>query len=112
MKLYDHRLIQRGAVQSYEGHVNSHTRIQLGVDPSERFVFSGGYHFIAWKLHLTTDVRSLSLFLTFFTQVGRTEVFGFGASSPVNCCLRMNFLILSPQLCVGSKLKVLPMAHF
>lgn len=50
MKLYDHRLIQRGAVQSYEGHVNSHTRIQLGVDPSERFVFSGGYHFIAWKL--------------------------------------------------------------
>lgn len=61
MKLYDHRLIQRGAVQSYEGHVNSHTRIQLGVDPSERFVFSGGYHFIAWKLYLTTVVRRLGL---------------------------------------------------
>ncbi|KAB2002243.1 hypothetical protein ES319_D11G053300v1 [Gossypium barbadense] len=42
MKLYDHRLTKRGAVQSYGGHVNSHTRIQLGVDQSERFVMSGG----------------------------------------------------------------------
>ncbi|XP_059437326.1 uncharacterized protein LOC132170380 isoform X1 [Corylus avellana] len=42
VKLYDHRLIQRGAVQSYEGLVNSHTRIQLAVDPSEKFVMSGG----------------------------------------------------------------------
>uniref|UniRef100_A0A5B7BJG7 Uncharacterized protein n=1 Tax=Davidia involucrata TaxID=16924 RepID=A0A5B7BJG7_DAVIN len=42
IKLYDHRLIQRGAVQSYEGNVNSHTRIQLGVDPSERIFMSGG----------------------------------------------------------------------
>ncbi|RDY13578.1 DDB1- and CUL4-associated factor 4, partial [Mucuna pruriens] len=42
MKLYDQRLLQRGAVQSYEGHVNSHTRIQIGVDPAERFVMSGG----------------------------------------------------------------------
>lgn len=42
VKLYDHRLTTRGAVQSYEGHVNSHTRIQLGVDQSERFVMSGG----------------------------------------------------------------------
>ncbi|KAL5578007.1 hypothetical protein UlMin_019706 [Ulmus minor] len=42
VKLYDHRLTQRGAVQSYEGHVNSHTRIQLGVDPFEKFVMSGG----------------------------------------------------------------------
>ncbi|OVA01555.1 WD40 repeat [Macleaya cordata] len=42
IKLYDHRLMQRGAVQSYEGHVNSHTRIQLGVDPSEGLVMSGG----------------------------------------------------------------------
>ncbi|PPD68953.1 hypothetical protein GOBAR_DD34168 [Gossypium barbadense] len=41
MKLYDHRLTKRGAVQSYGGHVNSHTRIQLGVDQSERFVMSG-----------------------------------------------------------------------
>ncbi|XP_043690194.1 DDB1- and CUL4-associated factor 4 [Telopea speciosissima] len=42
IKLYDHRMIQRGAVQLYEGHVNSHSRIQLGVDPSESFVISGG----------------------------------------------------------------------
>ncbi|PRQ30166.1 putative transcription factor WD40-like family [Rosa chinensis] len=42
VKLYDHRIIQRGAVQTYEGNVNSHTRLQLGVDPSERFFISGG----------------------------------------------------------------------
>ncbi|KAK7303833.1 hypothetical protein RJT34_14750 [Clitoria ternatea] len=42
MRLYDRRLLQRGAVQSYVGHMNSHTHIQLGVDPAERFVMSGG----------------------------------------------------------------------
>ncbi|KAM7264852.1 hypothetical protein ACFE04_002535 [Oxalis oulophora] len=42
VKLYDHRFCQRGAVQTYEGNVNTHTRIQLGVDPFERFVMSGG----------------------------------------------------------------------
>ncbi|XP_068480836.1 uncharacterized protein [Phaseolus vulgaris] len=42
IRLYDHRLLQRGAVQCYDGHVNSHTRIQIGVDPAERFVMSGG----------------------------------------------------------------------
>lgn len=41
IKLYDQRMVQRGAVQSYEGNVNSHTKIQLGVDPSENFVASG-----------------------------------------------------------------------
>ena len=41
VRLYDHRLIQRGAVQTYDGHANSHTRIQLGVDPTETFVASG-----------------------------------------------------------------------
>nr|XP_043618271.1 DDB1- and CUL4-associated factor 4-like protein 1 isoform X2 [Erigeron canadensis] len=45
MRLYDHRLTQRGAVQLYEGNVNSHTRIQMGVDPSERFLMSGGEDF-------------------------------------------------------------------
>lgn len=34
-------MVQRGAVQCYEGNVNSHTHIQLGVDPSEKFVMSG-----------------------------------------------------------------------
>lgn len=42
VKLYDCRLLQRGAVQSYEGHVNTHSHIQLGVDPSESLVMSGG----------------------------------------------------------------------
>ncbi|GAB2248442.1 hypothetical protein Droror1_Dr00008324, partial [Drosera rotundifolia] len=42
IKLYDNRQIQHGAVQSYEGHVNSHTRIQLAIDQYERFVASGG----------------------------------------------------------------------
>ena len=45
VRLYDHRLLQRGAVQCYEGHFNSHTHIQLGVDPSERFVMSGMRYF-------------------------------------------------------------------
>lgn len=44
IKLYDHRLTQKGAVQSYEGHVNSHKRIEVGVDPHERFVMSGVCH--------------------------------------------------------------------
>ncbi|GFQ00826.1 ddb1- and cul4-associated factor 4 [Phtheirospermum japonicum] len=42
IRLYDHRLTHRGPVQSYEGNVNSHTRIDLGVDPSEKVVMSGG----------------------------------------------------------------------
>ncbi|KAK9133848.1 hypothetical protein Scep_013376 [Stephania cephalantha] len=42
IKLYDHRMMQKGSVQSYEGHVNSHTRIQLGVDQAERLIISGG----------------------------------------------------------------------
>ncbi|KAJ4836439.1 hypothetical protein Tsubulata_045151 [Turnera subulata] len=42
IKLYDHRMGKRGFIQSYEGHVNSHTRSQLGVDQSEKFLVSGG----------------------------------------------------------------------
>ncbi|XP_047333319.1 uncharacterized protein LOC124936841 [Impatiens glandulifera] len=42
IRLYDHRLIDRGPVQSYEGNVNSHTRMQLAVDPYERVLMSGG----------------------------------------------------------------------
>lgn len=42
IKLYDHRLTKRGPVQSYEGHVNSHSHIQLATDASERFLMSGG----------------------------------------------------------------------
>nr|CAD1840939.1 unnamed protein product [Ananas comosus var. bracteatus] len=42
IKLFDRRLLQRGAVQSYEGHVNSHTHLQLAVNPSETLLLSGG----------------------------------------------------------------------
>eukprot|EP00257_Ricinus_communis_P021867 XP_015581441.1 uncharacterized protein LOC8268045 isoform X1 [Ricinus communis] len=42
IRLYDHRMSKRGAIQSYEGHVNSHTRLQLEVDQSERFLMAGG----------------------------------------------------------------------
>ncbi|WMV08438.1 hypothetical protein MTR67_001823 [Solanum verrucosum] len=51
IKLYDRRLM-RGAIQSYEGNKNSHSRIQLGVDPSEIMVMSGGedYHLRLWSI--------------------------------------------------------------
>ncbi|KQK21182.1 hypothetical protein BRADI_1g59190v3 [Brachypodium distachyon] len=42
IKLFDLRLIQKGAVQSYVGHVNSHTHLPLAVDPSETLLMSGG----------------------------------------------------------------------
>jgi WD repeat-containing protein 21A len=43
IKLYDQRMVKRGVgVQTYEGHVNSHTPIEFGIDPSERFILSGG----------------------------------------------------------------------
>lgn len=68
MKLYDQRIIQRGAVQSYEGHVNSHTRMQLGVDPSERFFMSGEYHYCA--CHLFWQVLSFEFLLYIFLLGG------------------------------------------
>ncbi|CAA6671997.1 unnamed protein product [Spirodela intermedia] len=42
IELFDQRLLHRGPVQSYEGHANSHSHLELGVDPSEAFVLSGG----------------------------------------------------------------------
>ncbi|KAL3523194.1 hypothetical protein ACH5RR_016028 [Cinchona calisaya] len=65
IKLYDQRLMQKGAIQSYEGNVNSHTRIQLGVDPSERFVVSGGED---CKLRLWSIKSSEMLFEGQFTS--------------------------------------------
>ncbi|KDP43121.1 hypothetical protein JCGZ_26654 [Jatropha curcas] len=41
IKLYDHRMT-KGELQSYEGNVNSHSRLQLAVDQSERFLMAGG----------------------------------------------------------------------
>ncbi|XP_068655255.1 uncharacterized protein [Aristolochia californica] len=42
IKLYDHRMCHRGAVQSYEGHINTHSHLRMGVDPTESFFMSGG----------------------------------------------------------------------
>lgn len=42
----------RGAIQSYEGNINSHSRIQLGVDPSETIVMSGSCLYDACILFL------------------------------------------------------------
>lgn len=42
IKLFDLRLIQNGGIQSYEGHVNSHTHLPLVIDPSETLLMSGG----------------------------------------------------------------------
>ncbi|KAL4201427.1 hypothetical protein AMTRI_Chr02g258640 [Amborella trichopoda] len=42
IKLFDCRALQRGAVQSYDGHVNSHSLIQLGVDPTGSILMCGG----------------------------------------------------------------------
>ncbi|XP_017220896.1 uncharacterized protein LOC108197713 [Daucus carota subsp. sativus] len=42
IKLYDHRMVNRGAVLSYEGNARLHTRIQHVVDPSEKFIMTGG----------------------------------------------------------------------
>lgn len=52
IKLFDRRFLQRGAIQSYEGHVNSHSHLQLGVNPSETLVLSGGEdHFVrVWSI--------------------------------------------------------------
>ncbi|PKA46689.1 Katanin p80 WD40 repeat-containing subunit B1 like [Apostasia shenzhenica] len=42
IKLFDLRLLHRGHIQSYDGHRNSHSHLQLGVNPSETFLLSGG----------------------------------------------------------------------
>uniref|UniRef100_A0A0E0FXW2 Uncharacterized protein n=1 Tax=Oryza nivara TaxID=4536 RepID=A0A0E0FXW2_ORYNI len=42
IKLFDLRLIQKGPIQSYAGHINSHTHLPLVVDPSETLLMSGG----------------------------------------------------------------------
>ncbi|KAG0615975.1 hypothetical protein M758_5G080700 [Ceratodon purpureus] len=39
---WDRRMVENGAVRTYEGHNNSHTMLQLGVDPTETLLVSGG----------------------------------------------------------------------
>ncbi|CAN1810024.1 DDB1- and CUL4-associated factor 4-like protein 1 [Linum perenne] len=82
IRLYDHRMTKRGPVQAYEGHVNSHTRLPLRVDPSEKFLVAG---------------------LTLYILVEKTAIYASGVSSPVNCCLTKRCLKQSPRLCVCRK---------
>jgi len=58
IKLFDLRLIQKGGIQSYEGHVNSHTHLPLVVDPSETLVMSGLFIFSSkhYYVHLAPSV--------------------------------------------------------
>lgn len=91
-------MTKRGAVQSYEGHVNSHSRIQLGVDQSERFLMAGLYHskFISVFFKETSELRPCLAFIrwrglqvtalelkVWWTTL-RRKVFQF---SPPNCAL-------------------------
>nr|XP_024379128.1 uncharacterized protein LOC112283946 isoform X1 [Physcomitrium patens]PNR53252.1 hypothetical protein PHYPA_009628 [Physcomitrium patens] len=39
---WDRRMVENGAVRTYEGHNNTHTTLQLGVDPTETLLVSGG----------------------------------------------------------------------
>jgi hypothetical protein len=34
-------MVENGAVRTYEGHNNTHTMLQLGVDPTETLLVSG-----------------------------------------------------------------------
>lgn len=36
-------MVENGAVRTYEGHNNSHTMLQLGVDPTETLLVSGNW---------------------------------------------------------------------
>lgn len=38
---WDRRMVENGAVRTYEGHNNTHTTLQLGVDPTETLLVSG-----------------------------------------------------------------------
>lgn len=42
IQLWDRRLVEKGPVLSYEGNCNSHSMLQLGIDPSETLFASGG----------------------------------------------------------------------
>lgn len=107
MKLYDHRLMHRGAVQSYEGNVNSHSRIELGVDPSEKVVMSGE-HGLDWFKHSSFFVRKPILSVSVCgCQVGRTAISVSGISSRVNCSSGINSWVLFRRLCAGQKVEVL-----
>ncbi|GJN24258.1 hypothetical protein PR202_gb11989 [Eleusine coracana subsp. coracana] len=50
IKLFDLRFSKKGGIQSYDGHVNSHTHLPLVIDPSETLVMSGLFILNSHKL--------------------------------------------------------------
>lgn len=71
IKLFDLRLIQKGAIQSYTGHVNSHTYLPLVVDPSETLLMSGGEDCTVriWSIKTGEQIFAQSLADTPFTAL-------------------------------------------
>lgn len=84
IKLYDHRLMQRGPVQSYEGNVNTHTSIKLGIDPSEKVVMSGE-NGLYERHFLNADWNWFWPSPFYHHQVGRTATPVSGISRLVKC---------------------------
>ncbi|XP_020093132.1 uncharacterized protein LOC109713452 isoform X2 [Ananas comosus] len=83
IKLFDRRLLQRGAVQSYEGHVNSHTHLQLAVNPSETLLLSGGEDCVVriWSVKTSELIFAENVANSIFTRVCWPES-GEGSCKP------------------------------
>lgn len=47
---WDRRIVERGPIRSYTGQVNSHTVLQLGLDPTERLLISGNRFLLRYLL--------------------------------------------------------------
>lgn len=103
IKLFDCRLLQRGSVQSYAGHVNSHTRLQLGVNPSETFLISGTLSF-GWYWVISHSSRGQ--LPTTSWQVGRTAFCAYGASRTVSLYLGRKSRTRYSQRFAGQKLEM------
>ncbi|KAA8537168.1 hypothetical protein F0562_029605 [Nyssa sinensis] len=103
IKLYDHRLIQRGAVQSYEGHVNSHTRVQLGVDPLEKFFMSGAY-----RSFFLPAFRDLSLCIYVFALGGEDCNLRFWSIKSGKLLFEHKFMNSVPSIVCWPRIEGLP----
>uniref|UniRef100_I1Q7F1 Uncharacterized protein n=1 Tax=Oryza glaberrima TaxID=4538 RepID=I1Q7F1_ORYGL len=71
IKLFDLRLIQKGPIQSYAGHINSHTHLPLVVDPSETLLMSGGEDRMVriWSIKTGEQIFAQSVAGSLFTAL-------------------------------------------
>ncbi|VAH46563.1 unnamed protein product [Triticum turgidum subsp. durum] len=71
IKLFDLRLIQKGAIQSYAGHVNSHNNLPLVIDPAETLLMSGGEDCTVriWSIKTGEQIFAKSVADTLFTAL-------------------------------------------